>query len=79
MVVNWYNRYGEYYEGSLHARVLSQFSHVLLFTNLWTLAHQDPLSMGFSKQEYWSGLPCPPPRDLPDQGIEAMSPASPAL
>ena len=38
-----------------------------------------PLSMGFSRQEYWSGLPFPPPGDLPDAGIEPMSPASPAL
>jgi len=45
----------------------------------WTVAHQAPLSMGFSKQEYWSGLPCCPPGDLPDPGIKPMSPASPAL
>ena len=45
----------------------------------WTVACQAPLSMGLFKQEYWSGLPCPPPRDLPDQGIEPMAPASPAL
>ena len=37
---------------------------------LWTVAHQAPLSMGFSRQEYWSGLPCPPPGDLPDPGTE---------
>ena len=37
--------------------------------NSWTLACQAPLSMGFSKQEYWSGLPCPPPGDLSDQGL----------
>ena len=41
---------------------------------LWTVAHQAPLSMGFSRQEYWSGLPFPPPGDLPDRGIEAGSP-----
>ena len=40
-----------------------------------TAAHQAPLSMGFSRQEYWSGLPFPPPRDLPDPGIETTSPA----
>ena len=39
----------------------------------WIIAHQDPLSMGFSKQEYWSGFPFPPPGDLPDPGIEPMS------
>ena len=43
--------------------VLSHFSHVQLLVTLWTLAHQVPLSMGFSRQEYWSGLPCPPPED----------------
>ena len=42
----------------------------------WTVAHQAPLSMGFSRQEYWSGLPCPPPGDLPSPEIK---PASPAL
>ena len=41
----------------------------------WTVAHQAPLSMEFSWQEYWSGLPCPSPGDLPDQGIEPGSPA----
>ena len=40
-----------------------------------TVAHQAPQSMGFSRQEYWSGLPCPSPRDLPDPGIEPKSPA----
>ena len=39
----------------------------------WTVARQAPLSLGFSKQEYWSGLPCPPPGDLPDPGIQPMS------
>ena len=42
----------------------------------WTVACQVPLSMGFSKQEYWSGLPGPPPGDLPDPGIKPASPAS---
>ena len=41
----------------------------------WTVAHQASLSMGLSRQEYWSGLPFPPPGDLPDPGIEPMSPA----
>ena len=40
----------------------------------WTVAHQAPLSMGFPRQEYWSGLPFPSPRDLPDPGIEPVSP-----
>ena len=43
------------------------------------LYYQDPLSMGFSQQEYWSGLPFPPTRDLPDLGMEAATPVSPAL
>ena len=46
--------------------VFSRFSPVCLFEALWTIAHQAPLSMGFSRQEYWSGLSCPPPGDLPD-------------
>ena len=41
----------------------------------WTVAHQAPVSMGFSRQEYWSGLPCPSPGDLPDPGIKPQSPA----
>ena len=45
----------------------------------WTVAHQAPLSMGFSRQEYWSGLPFPPPGDLPNPGIEPLSVISPAL
>ena len=43
----------------------------------WTVAHQAPLSMGFSRQEYWSGLLCPPPGDLPNPGIKPASPMSP--
>ena len=53
--------------------MLSCFSHVQLFTTLWTVAHKAPLSMGFPSQEYWSGLPCPPPGDLPDPGIKLIS------
>ena len=55
--------------------VLSHFSCARLFATLWTLAFQAPLSMGFSRQEYWSGLPRPPPGDLPNPGIELTSPA----
>ena len=50
-------------------------SHVRLFVTPWTVAHQAPLSMGFSRGEYWSGLPFPSPGDLPDPGIEPGSPA----
>jgi len=46
---------------------------------LWAVALQTPLSMGFSRQEYWSGLPCPPPGDLPYPGIKAKSLTPPAL
>ena len=46
--------------------MLSRFRHVPLFVIPWTIVFQVPLSMGFSKQDYWSGLPCPPPGDLPD-------------
>ena len=53
--------------------LLSRFSPVRLCVTLWTVGHQAPLSMGFSMQEYWSGLPGPPPGDLPDPGIEPMS------
>ena len=49
------------------------------FVTPWTVAHKTPLSIGFSRQEYWSGLPFPSPGDLPEQGIELMSPATPAL
>ena len=54
---------------------VKSLSRVQLFAILWTVAHQAPLSMGFSRQEYWSGLPFPSPGDLPDPGIEPMSPA----
>ena len=54
-------------------------SRVRLSVTLWTLAHQAPLSVRFSKKEYWSGLPCPPPGDLPDLGIEPTSPVTSVL
>ena len=54
-------------------------SRVRLFATLWTVPHQAPLSMGFFRQKYWRGLPCPPPGALPDSGIEPESPAYPAL
>ena len=58
-----------------HAFVLSHFSHVRLFAVLWAVVHQALLFMEFSRQESWSGLPCPPPGDLPNPGIELTSPA----
>ena len=54
-------------------------SCVRLFVTPWTVAPQAPLSMGFSRQEYWSGLPLPSPGGLPDPGIEPRSLVSPAL
>ena len=59
--------------------MLSHFSRVQLFVTLMTVAHQAPLSMGFSRQESWSGLPHPPPGDLPDSGFKPTSPMSSAL
>ena len=60
----------------MHACMHSQLlSRVQLFGTPWTVAHQAPLSMGFSRQEYWSALPFPPPGDLPDPEIEPVSPA----
>ena len=62
----------EYHDGrhemEKNSAVLSHFSCIQLFATLWTVAHQAPLSMGFSRLEYWSGLPCPPPGDVPTQG-----------
>ena len=62
-----------------NACMLSCFSRVWLFTILWSAACQAPLSMGFSRQEYWSRLPCSFPGDLPDPGIEPLSPMAPEL
>ena len=62
----------------MHACVLSHFSRVHLFATPWTIA-QAPLSMGFSRQEHWSGLSCPSPGNLPDPRIEPVSLTFPAL
>ena len=59
--------------------MFSCFGHVHFFVTPWTVAHQFPLSVGFPRQEYWSGLPCPPPGDLPNPGIELASLMSPPL
>ena len=61
-----------YVELHVYAQLLS----CVCFETLWTVARQAPLSMGFSRQEHWSGLPCPSPGDLPGPGIEPMSSAS---
>ena len=64
---------------STRARGVPVCSSVRLFVTPWTVACQAPLSMESSRQEYWSGLPFPPPGDLPDLGIELTSLVSPAL
>ena len=61
--------------GLPHTVKVKSLSRVRLFVTLWTIARQALLSMGFSRQEYWSGLPFPSPGDLPDPGIEPRSPA----
>ena len=63
----------------IHACELSHFSHVQLLAPLRTIDHQALLSMEFSRHEYWSGLPCPSPGDLPSLGTEPVSLSSPAL
>ena len=63
----------------LHACVLSCFSRVQLSVTLWTVARQAPLSMRFSRQEYWHVLLCPPSKDLPNTGIKPTSLLSPTL
>ena len=59
--------------------VISHCRRVRFSVTPWTVALQAPLSMGFSRCEYWSGLPCPPPGDLPDPGIKLVSTMSPTL
>ena len=54
---------------------VKSLSCIQLFVTPWTVAHQASLSMGFSRQEYWSGLPFPPPGDIPNPGIKPRSPA----
>ena len=59
--------------------MVKSLSHVRLFVTPWTVARQASLSMGFSRQEYWSELLCCPPEDLPDPGIKPLSLVSPAF
>ena len=63
----------------LHTSMLSCLSCIRLLATVWAVVGQAPLSMGFSREEYWSGLLCPPPGDLPDPGIEPVAPEAPAL
>ena len=64
------------HNGRLRAKLLQLCQ---LFVKLWTVAHQALLSMGFSRQQYWNGLPCPSPGDLPNAGIKPASLAASAL
>ena len=64
------------YVACVHAELLHS---CLTLATQWTVAYQAPLSIGLSGQEYWTGLPFPPPGDLPDPGIETASPVAPAL
>ena len=67
----------EHYLSKVMLKILvkvKSLSRVQLFATLWTVVYQAPLSMGFSRQEHWSGLPFPSPADLPDPGIEPRSP-----
>ena len=59
--------------------MLIHFRPFKLFATLWTVALKAPLSMDFSRQEYWSGFPCPPPGDLPSPGIKPTFPVSPTF
>ena len=77
--LEWFAQPGPTPGRAVPACMLSRFSHVWVFATLWSVALQVPLSMGFSKQEYWSGLPCPPPGDVPCPGIEPEVLTSPAL
>ena len=58
---------------------VQSLNHVPVFVTPWTISHQASVSMGFSSQGYWSGLPFPPPGDLPNPAIKPISPVSPAL
>ena len=62
------------YLTTLHLALYASHGRVQFFVTPWTVAHQAPLSLGFSRQEYWSGLPCPLPGDLPDPGVKPRSP-----
>ena len=64
-----------HFRGNMTVRKCVLFSHVLLFVTPWTVAFQTPLSIGFSRQEYWSGLPFPSSEDLSNPGIEPRSPS----
>ena len=70
---------GQLYISPVRTCVLSGFRRVRLLATVWTIAHKAPLSLGFSRQGYWSGLPFPSPGDLPNPGIKPVSLMPPAL
>ena len=63
----------QFHSAKLVCMLAKSFSPLWLFATRWTIARQAPLSLGFSRQKYWSGLPCPPPGDLPNSGIKPTS------
>ena len=75
----WKDKWGRIITKVSVVVMLVVFSHVQLFVIPWSVANNTPLSMEFSRQEYWSGVPFPPPGDLPYPGIKPMSLASPVL
>ena len=77
--MKWYDIWDSLPSDLWRACRLSRFNRVWLFATLWTVAHQAPLSMGFSRQEYSSGVSCPSPGDLPDPGLQPTSVMAPAL
>jgi len=79
IVCGWQGGVGGIPSVCVYICTLSRFSCAPLFAAPWTVVHQVPWSMGFSRQGYCSGLPCPPPGDLPDPGVEPTSLTSPSL
>ena len=75
----WGNLHFCPYSAVVRGVCAQRLSRVWLFVIPWIITHQAPLSMGFFRQEYWSGVPFPPPRDHPILGIKPTSPVSPAL
>ena len=72
---SWFSTFSNISGISVYTYKVKSLSRVRLFATPWTVAHSAPPSMGFSRQEYWSGLPFPSPGDLPNPGIEPGSPA----
>ena len=75
MIISLYPKVPLIVSGKKERKKVKSLSLVRLLATPWTVAYQAPLSMGFSRQEYWSGLPFPFPGDLPNPGFELRSPA----